>query len=330
MKFASLQRAILICLILSGVAVGQEEQVSTADLFSSMISGNTEAGNATDFQNATPRPDWGNPILGEQLITVTHGAAILQRQQDNDTLIPLNTAAGLELDALMHLRSLKLDFGWLGVFSGNKTQYLPVLAGGSLPTSPPIAFTSNGLISTIYTSDLNSFEFNVRAPFTDHFNVIAGLRYINLHEAVHLTVATPTDNLGWKTTSSNNLFGAQLGGDLSLSRWGNIELNTIAKAGVYINSIEQDGMIVGFPSPGAVLVDDSAAKIAFLGELKFLGTYHFTDYFAVTAGYQALWFNNVALGQNQFSAINLATGGGIHSSASPLYHGATIQAVVSW
>jgi hypothetical protein len=67
-----------------------------------------------------------------------------------------------------------------------------------------------------------------------------------------------------------------------------------------------------------------------LGELKLTGTYRFTDYFAVTAGYQVIWFSNVALGQNQFRAINLASGNGIDSSASPLFHGALIQGVVSW
>jgi hypothetical protein len=318
-----------LLLLLSGTAAAQEE-VSTAELFSSTLSGSEGPGNASDFQNAAPRPDWGNPIFGEQLITASHGAVILQRQQDNDSLIPLNTMAGLELDVLLHLRSIKFEFGWLGVFSGTTTQYLPALAGDSLPTSPPIAFTSNGLLSTIYSSDLNSFEFNLRVPITTSFSGIAGLRYINLHEAVHLTAQTTSDELGWKTTTDNNLFGLQGGGDWMLSRIGSFELNAIGKAGVYVNSIEQEGMIVGFPAPGFVIVNDSTSQVAFLGELKLLGTHHFSDYFAVTAGYQAMWFSGVALGQNQFSSVNFASGSGIHASASPLLHGATIQAVVSW
>jgi hypothetical protein len=322
---------LLAAALAAGSSFAEEENtVSTAQLFSSMISGDVGQGNAADFQNSAPRPDWGNPIFGEQMISVSHGAVILQRQHDNDSLLPLNGVAGLELDAILHLQTINLEFGWLGVFSGSATQYLPALAGNSLPTSPPIIFNPNGLLSTQYSSDLDSFEFNARLPTSGNFTSIIGLRYINLYEVVHLEEMSPAQVLGWKTISNNNLFGAQAGGDFVISRVGNFQMNAIGKAGVYINSIDQDGMIVGFPSPGAVLVEDSTSKVAFLGELKVTGTYRFTDYLAVTAGYQAMWFSNVALGQNQFSAISFANGGGIHATASPLLHGATVQAVVSW
>jgi hypothetical protein len=331
MKFTFRFLAILAAVTMAAPTVAQEDNaVSTAELFSSMISGNSGQGNATDFQNAAPRPDWGNPIFGEQMITVTHGAVILQRQHDNDSLLPLNGMAGLELDAILHLREMNLEFGWLGVFSGTATQYLPAFAGSNLPTTPPIIFGSNGLLATQYSSDLNSFEFNARLPASESLTGIIGLRYINLYETVHLTTSTVTDNLGWKTVTNNNLFGAQAGADMTLSRLGRFQINAVGKAGVYVNCVEQEGMLVAFPAPGAISIHDSNAKVAFLGELKLLGTYRFTDYLAVTAGYQALWFSNLALGQNQFSAIDFATGNGIHSTASPIFHGATIQAVVSW
>src|SRR5687767_6995993 len=128
--------------------------------------------------------------------------------------------AGLEIDAILHLRQINLEFAWLGVFSGTATQYLPALAGGNLPTSPPISFASSGLLSSQYNSALHSFEFNARLPASANFTGIIGLRYINLHEAVHLTASTPTENLGWKTITSNNLFGAQAGGDLVIARVG--------------------------------------------------------------------------------------------------------------
>ena len=264
------------------------------------------------------------------MISVSHGAVILQRQHDIDSLLPLNGMAGLELDAILHLRTINLEFGWLGVFSGNATQYLPAPSGDFLPTSPPIPWIANGLLSTQYSSDLNSFEFNIRLPTTDNFTTIFGLRYINIYEAVHLQETSPSQVLGWKTISNNNLFGAQVGGDFVVSRIGNFQINAVGKAGMYINCIDQSGMIVGFPSPGGVIIDDSTSRAAFLGELRLNGTYRFTDYLSVTAGYQAMWFSNVALGQYQFSTINFANGGSIHSTASPLLHGANIQAVVSW
>ena len=331
MKFILRLLAMLAAVLATIPAIAQEDNtVSTAELFSSMISGNANAGNAADFQNSAPRPDWGNPIFGEQMITVTHGAVILQRQHDNDSLLPLNGMAGLELDAILHLREMNLEFGWLGIFSGNTTQYLPAFTGGNLPTSPPILFASNGLLATQYSSDLNSFEFNARLPASDNLTGIIGLRYINLYETVHLTASTPTDNLGWKTVTNNNLFGAQAGADLAILRRGRFQINALGKAGVYVNCAEQEGMLVAFPAPGPISIHDSNAKIAFLGELKLLGTYRLTDYLAVSAGYQALWFSNLALGQNQFSAVDFVTGNGIHAAASPIFHGATIQATVSW
>jgi len=330
MKFTLRFLAILALAIATTSLAQEDNSVSTAELFSSMISGNNGQGNAADFQNSAPRPDWGNPIFGEQMITVTHGAVILQRQHDNDSLLPLNSMAGLELDAILHLREMNLEFGWLGVFSGTTTQYSPAFVGGNLPTTPPIIFGSDGLLATQYSSDLNSFEFNARLPASESFTGIIGLRYINLYETVHLTTSTVTDNLGWKTVTNNNLFGAQAGADMALSRIGRFQINAIGKAGVYVNCVEQEGMLVAFPAPGAISIHDSNAKIAFLGELKLLGTYRFTDYLAVSAGYQALWFSNLALGQNQFSAVDFATGNGIHATASPIFHGAIVQAVVSW
>ncbi len=331
MKYTLPFFALCAASLIAGASLAQEDNtVSTAELFSSMISNNSGGGNASDFQNSAPRADWGNPIFGEKMISITLGTAILQRQHDNDSFLPLNGMSGLELDARVHLRAIQLEFGWLGVFSGDDTRYLPALSGGSLPTSPPIMWTANGLLSTQYQSDLHSFDFNLRLPMSDNFTGILGLRYINLHETVQLEETSPTQVLGWNTTTSNNLFGAQTGGDITFARYGGFQMNAVGKAGIFVNSIDQDGMIVGFPSPGSVLVDDGTSKVAFLGEFKLTGTYRFTNYLAVTAGYQALWISNVALGQNQISAINFANGGGIHSSASPLLHGATAQAVVSW
>src|SRR3954452_22234526 len=118
--------AFLVSLAATAAILGQEDNtMSTAEMFSSMISGNAGAGNASDFQSSAPRPDWGNPIFGEQMISVTHGAAILQRQNDNDRLIPLNAVAGVELDVVLHLREDIDEFGWISVFSVQTTQYLP-------------------------------------------------------------------------------------------------------------------------------------------------------------------------------------------------------------
>src|SRR5258707_4411017 len=118
MKHISCLLSLFIALA-AAVAFAQEDNtMSTAELYSSMISGDAGSGNATDFQNARPRPDWGNPIFGEQMISLTHGAAILQRQNDNDGLIPMDGMAGLELDAGLHLRAINLGVGLLRVFSG--------------------------------------------------------------------------------------------------------------------------------------------------------------------------------------------------------------------
>ncbi|MFN0017375.1 MAG: hypothetical protein ACKVP0_03885 [Pirellulaceae bacterium] len=325
--FLTVFAVVLLC---GALGAQEDNTVSTAQIFSSMISGDAGEGNAADFQNSAPRADWGNPTFGGQTISVSSGAVILLRQNDNDNMLPLDGMAGVEVDAILHLQTINLEFSWLGVFSVDGTQYLPAIAGDYLPTLPPVAWYANGLLSTQYSSDLNSFEFNARLPTSKNFTTILGLRYINLHEAVQLQVSSPVQDFGWKTITSNNLFGAQAGGDLVISRLGSFQMNAIGKAGIYVNSIKQEGMIVGFPIPGAVLVDDGSSQVAFLGELKLTGTYRFTDYLAVNAGYQAMWLSNVAFGQNQFSAISFANGGGIDATGSPLLHGATIQAVVSW
>jgi len=187
------------------------------------------------------------------------------------------------------------------------------------------------VIFTEQTSDLDSFEFNVRSPAWYRFRGIAGLRYINLYETLVLSAqAPPTQSLGWHSTLNNNLFGGQIGGDLALFQFGRFQLSSIAKAGVYANAIFHDSDIAGVPAPGHVKIGDTTTNVAFLGELQVLGTYQFTPFLLLNAGYQALWFDKLALQQDQLSAVKTATGRGIDRGASPLYHGAIIQAVVAW
>lgn len=276
-------------------------------------------------------PNFGLEQYGVGRITVSHGAALLQRQHDNDRFLRLNGMFGLQLSAVLHTERADFEFGWLGVFSGDQKEYQFGQAGDALPTNPPLTFLGNATVYDEQVSDLNSFEFNLRSPAGQRFRGILGLRYINLMETLVLNVQSPPlQSIGWQSELNNNLFGIQAGGDFGLVQWGRFQLSTIGKVGVYANAINHEGDIVGVPAPGHVAIGESTTVTSFLGELQLLGTYQLTPFLLFNTGYQAYWFENVALMQDQISAVNLPSGGGINRRASPIYHGAVVQAVVTW
>jgi len=176
-----------------------------------------------------------------------------------------------------------------------------------------------------YSSSLHSTEFNLRRDWTDRVNLLAGFRWVELHEE---TGFQGPPGLVQNNNTDNHMYGFQIGADwLAWDRGGPFTVTAGAKAGIYYNRADYDASLRrNFPAAvGGPPLIGSARKdhTAFLGELAVTGAYRLNDNWAVLAGYQLLWIEGVATADA--TAVDLAAGiAAVNTSGSPFYHGATV------
>ena len=109
----------------------------------------------------------------------------------------------------------------------------------------------------------------------------------------------PVINSGlfWTTSTTNNLFGAQIGADMKLLELGRFSLDGLIKAGVFDNYARQSAEV----SMAKVMYPTHAAtnRPAFVGEADLQLKYQLTTGLALKLGYEALWLDGVALAPGQ-------------------------------
>ena len=129
----------------------------------------------------------------------------------------------------------------------------------------------------------------------------------------------------WATTTTNNLYGVQIGADVKLLELGRFSLGGLIKAGVFDNRAEQSTGVsmqkVVYPSQAAT---DHAAFVSEAGlQLK----YQVTNGLAVKVGYKALWFAGVALAPGQIQETSTTPSTvralGVNCGSTLLFQGAT-------
>jgi hypothetical protein len=182
--------------------------------------------------------------------------------------------------------------------------------------------------SADYTSRLYNTELNLKRRFGDRLSVLAGFRYLELHEQVSAEAWKPglegTVNIG----TSNYLYGFQTGVESILLQVGRLQIDGDLKAGVYGNNIRGT-----MHAHGTYLDDDSegtASHTSFVGEVGLTGRYQFGRHLAVFGGYQVMWLQGVVLAgdyvssmANPLAHINVLEG-------AALYHGANTGLELRW
>lgn len=185
-----------------------------------------------------------------------------------------------------------------------------------------------------YSSNLKSAELNWRRPLTERFTFLAGFRYIGFDESLYYTINTTTASGLYEF--QNELYGGQIGGDLSLlDPCRALQIHVIGKAGVYQNNIGGSFKTfapVGNPTPLQTFGRDEKES-AFVGDLQLVASYQLSCHMAVRGGYQMLWLDNVALSgdnasvsQSNPSLLNTST----DSNGQVFYHGAMIGLEFMW
>jgi hypothetical protein len=282
--------------------------------------------------------------------TVRAGAAILQRSNPSGRAVIRDRALGTPIVARADIFDFDQWEGgpdvtiarWLNNGTGIEARYfgsnqwdddrtfgLP--AQWQVETADaPIQVNGVGTISACYLSRLNSTEINWRGGLNQNLALLAGFRWVEIHENLGVSADVGGTNVAtanWNT--DNHLYGGQLGAILQMLRMGRrFSADAWFKGGIYGNDADNQ---FNFTSLGPNLNGHtSQGQTAFVGDIQFSGSYWFTDHIALRSGYQLLWVDGVALASDQVNASSSLTGHGIKTNGDVFYHGALIGLDFTW
>lgn len=281
--------------------------------------------------------------------SVSAGAVFLQREAGGAVFLntpgttfnvpDLNFQAGGRVSLIKH-RECGHDFEFAYTGFGSQTGFNftsgGLLGGAVVPNGSqiqflnPLAITADGILISNLQSNFNSIEVNVREDVNDYLTLLAGFRWINLNEQFNYLFTIPLAGIIGSTQADNNLLGFQIGADGVLYDMGRFRLDGIAKAGIYGNLAENQSALLALPIPGALAFSHNTTTVAFEADARIGGTYFLTDRFAVRGGYQVMWLEGVALAANQIPVTDWDNLRGVDTDGSPFYHGAYVEAMLTW
>lgn len=200
---------------------------------------------------------------------------------------------------------------------------------------------------------LHSLEANARLELTPRVTLLAGVRWLQLHDQLQGTL-DPAD-LGqpmwkfrvpsrlsdavpvpgspvvinppfWTSSTTNNLYGVQVGVRATLWEIERVSVDAVLKAGVFDNHATQAAQVSMqkqlYPTYAAT---DAAA---FVGQGGIAAKYRLSNHVAVKLGYEALWLGRVALAPAQVQATSTTsssvTAVGVDCRSSTLLQGVTV------
>jgi hypothetical protein len=247
-------------------------------------------------------------------------------------------AAGPKLDLIRHGDSgydLELSYFQIDGWSSDRsigpdtpTDWLVMRSPGFVQTNQQ---TDQAMVWD-YATKLYNAELNVRWNPSSRVTMLAGFRWINLGETLVGTLNPIPSELSdwhfWNTTTTNNLYGLQIGADGKLFERGRFSIDGLVKAGIFDNNAEQTTEIsVIFKKQRWASASANAA--AFAGETGLQCKYQVTKGLLLRAGYEVIWLQGVALapGQIQETSTDMRTITtqvlGVNCNSGVLYHGAT-------
>ena len=155
-----------------------------------------------------------------------------------------------------------------------------------------------------YSSRLYNAEFNVRWNPCCRVTALAGFRWIDLRENLVGALEPPVfrwEPPFWNTTTTNNLFGFQIGADGKILERGRFSIDALVKTGIFDNSAEEaTGVgIIKIVRPTSA----STNHAAFVGETGLQCKYQVAKGLLLRAGYEAIWLQGVALAPDRFRKL---------------------------
>ncbi len=214
---------------------------------------------------------------------------------------------------------LELRFIYLleGTASANSTLSGPDTL---VHTLPPVLQAGDFNVSSTLTSTFYTGEVNVRYEHEiGWWTSMWGLRYVSLDDDLAVTLTDPGGggSSNYLASSSNRMWGPQVGGNLAFIRTRRFCVDLTGKVGALWNSADAASSYTG---TGAFNTSDSSTHIAFMGEFGVNGRYAFGKHWTFVLGYQALWLNRVAEAGAQLSHVSSLTGNGSEFGSDVVYH----------
>ena len=281
----------------------------------------------------------------------------------NSTNLNQGFSPGFRLGATYHVDSnynLELSFFHISDWDStrsigpdNPLNWLVMRAPGGFFQTQDFAYQS---MTWSYSTELYSTEFNVQKKISNRITMLVGFRWLQLHENLQGTIppadifqptwksTNPEYTLNdvanittgtmapayppfWNTSTTNNLYGLQIGADGKLFERGRFSIDGLIKVGGYWNhASESTGVSI------AKVVYNSGASTdhaAFIGEAGLQCKYQITSRLTLKLGYEALWLDGVALAPGQiqetystFAPVTV-TARGVNSDSNVLFQGAT-------
>lgn len=193
-----------------------------------------------------------------------------------------------------------------------------------------------------YGSKLHNAEVNFRhrGPTVGSIetDLLLGVRYFNIKEQFGFFSMQPgggidgVDAYGTATNqSSNNLVGAQIGGQLHYNATEHFGLAARAKAGLLVNFASQDGTFI--QDMGVVNQADYSARseaLAGLVEVGLAGHYRIGSHLTLRAGYDVILLSGLALAPEQFDVYSGYFGSSINDRGTVVYHGPSAGFELQW
>lgn len=241
----------------------------------------------------------------------------------------LGWAAGPQVELSRHfdagwdvaVRYFSID-GWSATHSLADTGNLRV----PLVSNNPADFFDTA--SASYKSQLYNTELNVKREFGQRLRLLAGFRYVELHEQIAAEAYSPTLEGSFNVGASNYLYGFQMGAESSLYECGPLRFDGYLKAGVYGNHIRGTlhGQGTNYNEDGRA----TASHTSFLGEVGLTATYPFSQHCAAYGGYQVMWLQGVVLAGDYVSSMVNPSAGYNLFDGTAFYHGAQAGLQFNW
>ncbi|MGY8768739.1 MAG: hypothetical protein ACKVH8_09990 [Pirellulales bacterium] len=193
----------------------------------------------------------------------------------------------------------------------------------------------------------DSIEMNIKRSFTNpgcwwQGSYWGGFRYFRMgDDARYFTNNGSGDTLSYLVETSSDLYGAQIGGDLSMILTQRLSWTGYSEIGVYGATANQESTL-SLTGGGASVITEGAKqkRASMLVEAGTFGNFKINSRASVKIGYQILYVNGIALAEDNFNfntagAANLpaALAGRtaiLDDNGGALYHGATAGFELVW
>jgi hypothetical protein len=159
--------------------------------------------------------------------------------------------------------------------------------------------TSQGPFHVDYATRLYNSELNLSWNPVCNVKMLAGFRWDELVEGIDGFNVSSMNNGMLRTT--NDLFGFQVGTDITFWQSCRFGINGILKAGIYGNSATSAYMESGTRT---ILYRVEATDVAFVGEAGLQAYYQITRNWTARLGYQMLWLEGVATAPDQVAGFD--------------------------